>query len=1273
MDVPPGTAPQISRILEHASQSMKGLAKADQVHFLGTLTKTLGGMTQKARDVLENTKPQYHWYDTTEKLTAEVNKITRRYGGQERKERAGGVVQFIGNEIHVHLDGGAETTGKGWLTRQVYSHELWHVLDGSYERWSDKPEWREAIKAETVSNYAKTKPSEAWAEFGRVLDTAISEGPDAIAALKEKYPLSYAVAEEAGFAPKVESKKGEVTQKDVFGQRVQLDNKGGHADMLKPDAVRPAGVVFHAGSVGKEFSKTTDLGFHFGTEAQAQDRAGEGRPVRKYSLNIRNALEMKDTFGNDAAGALDTAAEVKAKGLDTPAMRKAFAALKEISDRFDKAAMEVMKLDPKDSVGKHQSVMGAKERLQEQMKKLQADLYARTREAIEAAGYDGIRYLNHGEGGGKPVEESWVAFKNEQVRTEAIPETPKEEEKPIPGAGLVTGEKTPSSEPPKTVGQRLKDWFKEYVTNKLDVTLKLMDSAKKKGYSAGTGKDAYTVYSRTQNSEPTVAEDYRTNGIWTLHDGKQTRIGMPFEKQVSGLKADDMKPISSKEGWWNKLKEQFDQPDKVSRAGVFMVARHAIEEANAGRGFVPEEQLNQFKAAMEEFKRDPEFVSRATQAHDNLTEHTFNASLRARAATDIHNISPEEADYYINQRPTYIPTTRAKEDADWKAASKGKHREHMGGAIHARGESSEKIIDPLISAQDRLHSTASIMMEQVRRNSMAQYLLHEGMNEWAEKAVKEEMLGDEGYFNPKPWSDTTKPMWYWKGPNGDMQAFRIKNRQLYDLITNQQGNGNAVVEMLRWAGKIGFETPGGRVNILPSMTKAVKTGATGASMGFQVRNALTPFRDPYEFLKNTIDRASIKDLPSFLARAYKAELDIARGNIPADNLFRAFKSVHGENMRMFSWEPGDTKDVASLNSTASLLKTLMEKTKAGLQVAGAGELGPRMLEFRNRLKELGWTEARLNEEAAKADKAAAEGKDYQDPIPYFLKLEAAKAAAEVTVDFSRGGVLTGELNKIVPFFQPAIAGVNKAIRNIKSNPKGAAIALAGFLGAKLAHFLMFKDEDWYKQISAHDRFNNFVIPIGGKLYRLPGARDFEVPIGGTFTTSLEVLAKQKPDVMGLLQQTYGALAPPVPLPPLANVPWQIQGNKDWMGRDIVPKKDEGLPASHNFFEHQLPYAAGQLTGGRGELSMRGLGLNPFGEVKDLNRSVNEFYNQLHDLEGQRKLATRKGARFTDEGQYRRLKQVESSLQRLMKALKTASPEGKVSIRQAMQRLAGAVR
>jgi hypothetical protein len=86
-----------------------------------------------------------------------------------------------------------------------------------------------------------------------------------------------------------------------------------------------------------------------------------------------------------------------------------------------------------------------------------------------------------------------------------------------------------------------------------------------------------------------------------------------------------------------------------------------------------------------------------------------------------------------------------------------------------------------------------------------------------------------------------------------------------------------------------------------------------------------------------------------------------------------------------------------------------------------------------------------------------------------------------------------------------------------------------------------------------------------------------------------------------------------PFGPLGQVGLDLTRNKDWTGKPIVPLRHSNLPGDEKFQEFMAPYAIQQLTGGRGELSLKGAGV-ALPEVRNAHRSVDLFYDELHRAE-----------------------------------------------------------
>lgn len=102
----------------------------------------------------------------------------------------------------VGLDGDGRTQeGTTRLAKQTHAHEFTHVLEGPNHKFSTLPEWNDAFDSEfdkgQLNRYSSTKPSEAFAEFGRLV---YADGVSA-AELAKKFPKATAFWQKHGLIP----------------------------------------------------------------------------------------------------------------------------------------------------------------------------------------------------------------------------------------------------------------------------------------------------------------------------------------------------------------------------------------------------------------------------------------------------------------------------------------------------------------------------------------------------------------------------------------------------------------------------------------------------------------------------------------------------------------------------------------------------------------------------------------------------------------------------------------------------------------------------------------------------------------------------------------------------------------------------------------------------------------------------------------------------------------------------------------------------------------
>lgn len=785
---------------------------------------------------------------------------------------------------------------------------------------------------------------------------------------------------------------------------------------------------------------------------------------------------------------------------------------------------------------------------------------------------------------------------------------------------------------------------------------------------------ASTVFSQMMGQEKPLAGSYLRDGVKTIQDGKWVTIGQSEAKILEGSKPEWLTPI-------------FD--GGPSKFDLWTVARHLEGEFGRGAKPVPDAMRADYKAAYDELAKDTEFAAWADPAAERLTR-AFKDSIAALEGNGIHALPIGTSDLLHKKRPDYVPTERVLTDKGWSASS-GNRGERGRSILKERSGSGEQIVSPLVSYRKRLLLVASVTARQIKFNAMTKLSRQPGMGDYLLAGESQlsapgkeafdrisarleelgitgadvtQMMKDIGIQNGetmfvnKPWdNDPTKNTYWGVGEDGRPTNFRVADRALYDLVTDQQVESHQLAKIVN--GIAAFSIGG--VRPIKAMGDLVKLGATSVNLAFHLRNIP---RDAFAFWTNTIDRATVGQLPDALKRAFAFEFGVLKAGLrgetfqSADRLFQLFHDARGDQLREHAFQARNplgatetfqsapaSKVTKAIHGTAGFLKD-------ALNALGAGELGPRFLEFKTRLKQLtGLDEAGLVAKLDAAEKAAAEGKDYVQPFEYTDILDAMDKAAEVTVPFGRQGVLTRELNKIQPYFGPAIAGASKAIRNIRDNPKGALMGLATIAGLRLLHWATFKDEQWYEELSATDRYRNFVVPTPWGLRRVPAPRGLEVPVGGFLLPMLDKAAGKKPDVRGLVTSTIDDLAPPLPITPLGHVAVDVATNKNWRGTPIVPGRDEHLSDTDKALQYQLPYAAEQLSGGRANLSFRGAGVVPFTEVKNARRSVDEFYETFQELETARLQAKNRGEKFTEEARLLRFEHAKKQIEDISRQIR----------------------
>jgi hypothetical protein len=865
------------------------------------------------------------------------------------------------------------------------------------------------------------------------------------------------------------------------------------------------------------------------------------------------------------------------------------------------------------------------------------------------------------------------------------------------------------------------DRFKVRFKDALTFAGKADDAAAKKRKAAGKtpiepGKDLRTVMA-TMNSlvRPTAAK-IATNGAMVLErdaSGEvfERTIGKPVDWLVEGLdyKPEDLADVGT--GVKDKARKWLGLPiaQGGGRLWSLITAMHVVKQHERGHDLLkkhltfitPEEeamadrmmntvspaQLKDFtEYVLHEQTTDPDFYAKAEESMRRMTQ-LFDWTLDTLESSGWY--SAEQKETIKKNFPDYISLARVITAEDLGEGDPGNlkpgwEKKRMGSGL--------QIVSVLTSLQSRYFQVATILRKQMideallrlgevdagprglgmffkevdlepgkRITDIAEVLRARGVPD-AEITALTDIIGTEliEHLGMPAWDNNGKNF-YIARENGKQVALEVSNKEFYDLLRQQQELG----AFGGLAKKIREFAP-----FLPPIAKGVSTAATKANMAFNPNNVA---RDVWASLwyRSEDMKTHMANLGKAHKEVSKAKYQEFRGQEIDNALWQLYEETAGNTLREMAFVRTDEEAkmwrlLRGSGQNAETANWVMTKANDGLELWSYGEQAPRFAAFKEALARRGYT-PEVVEAAIKAD-------PLKSPIPMSVLFEARMEAAKRTVDFPRVGTDVAEYGKILPFFKPtvsalwqeadSIAAAMGEIRAGKFGPGSKRVSqriastAALLLGVELLHWLMFKDEEWYKNMPPHLRYKWWSVPwpesLGGGMVGIPKPHGFLMMLGAHFQELLRTTSGSEARWGAALEMT----GPPVTPTAMAdtainNMPIGVREvlqsirNRDWVGRDIVPPGQARYTTSwEQFRQYQLPYVMDQLSAGL--LSGRVL-KPPFrSSQNEPNLPVIEYYERLEDVTRQRD-AARRGARAVPpevEREYQRLHSVETAMRDL---------------------------
>lgn len=172
--------------------------------------------------------------------------------------------------------------------------------------------------------------------------------------------------------------------------------------------------------------------------------------------------------------------------------------------------------------------------------------------------------------------------------------------------------------------------------------------------------------------------------------------------------------------------------------------------------------------------------------------------------------------------------------------------------------------------------------------------------------------------------------------------------------------------------------------------------------------------------------------------------------------------------------------------------------------------------------------------------------------------EAARAAREVTLDFSRSGRVGEQINQVVPFFNACIQGGDKMRRLFKEDFRGTAVKLFKYIVLpSLLLWCINHDDDWYKDLDPDIKNNYWCL---GKNIRIPKPQEAGVIFGSGFEALLDQANGKDPEAMKNWSKTVLSNMMPGIVPTLFLPLLEWQANYSYFkGRPLVSNKYQRLP------------------------------------------------------------------------------------------------------------------
>lgn len=683
----------------------------------------------------------------------------------------------------------------------------------------------------------------------------------------------------------------------------------------------------------------------------------------------------------------------------------------------------------------------------------------------------------------------------------------------------------------------------------------------------------------------------------------------------------------------NPIANDINEPGGMLAFESFLYSRHAIDAIKQNKD--PGISLEDANEVIVRYGDRPGWEDAAngvTEWHDQLLDYLIDAGgLTAKAKEIMRKMYPH-----------YVPLQREIKGA--RLDSAGRSFANLPSPLKRFKGSGRMVVSPLESSvqyAERIFSLADKI--RVGRMLVDASEKYGGMGKFVEKvspkSLKKDIklaniakqLEDAGIDMSEGDTDAVITMFenvYSGDPKDNIIVlWRDGKRELYQVDPEIY---NAVIGLDKQ-----FQLPKVIDWVLGKPARLVRLGAVGIKMSFGwVTN---PLRDVQTAAQQTERKGFKGTLPSIMIDSVAGIMD----DITGGDVSRLFKAGGGELAQPLGIDRqfvrnAIKKAIANTPSrkVALWVKDPIESLRSIISIP---ELGPRIAEFKAALQEKGWKQG--------------------DEITFGQYVEAQLRAANVTVDFREGGSLAMWLNRTNAFFNANIQGPHRMVQAIRKHPLSWTVkALSNITLPTILMWFAYKDEDWYKDLPAWEKFSYWHVKVGDEILRIPTPFEWFSVFGAVPLGALESAYRKDPKyVSEALKQVLKTATPdwlPTAAKPIIETtvnydmfrdkpivsPWMVdhlRPEDQYYGytTELAKKVGEVFGVSPAKFEHLLSAYTGGMAKDivKGtESTLRTIGVLPVKgaippEMSDIpvfgrlflkpsaNRVFNDFYTKLKEL------------------------------------------------------------